>query len=612
MAALGKKVRPESLMVVGEIGSPGASVTSMEIGSLQRPSRDGFELTPLEGEQVALTGKERAQFALAGLSGQKGTVSDASLVSAEELVPSATSVDSSAEIDQKVPGSLPQSLSLSRREKLTVQHRRGASRGDAPQDLTPKEDAQNLSDRTGNQIPILQAMAAPVAVGSTEQELHVSAEPTSRDFGSRSKRPVFADGLAHQMSQRDAFSSSPATKLGGESKNSSTPSSESPGGTDLAPTASMNGGEAVLAGGATSRTKQSPSTGVAPASALTDRLTVEDAHERSDGFETFHSIVPPVGVALNIERANTTGQTFVESTSFAPVVIPNETMVSGMGNGFPLLRSEKLPTQRGAKIAAASVASLNGEKSGELESIKTFLKPIEQEVASYAEPVGTSVAKSKGVMPTAAIPTHPIASDSSNSASVWNETLSPALERTAAVDTMMLSPESTDSAHRAVEAVLTAADRVSSGGRQSVNLHFSVGGADLNVRVEMRADQVHATFRTDSPELRSALANEWQSVNSAINGENSMRLAPPVFTTNANLSNSSNPSSFAGGDGSSRQRDSRANQSQDDTFELGTSASSGRARFVRTVSSGDSILPATSGGERTVSPTLTRRLQTHA
>ena len=611
-AALEKNARAESLMVFGEVDSPNASAPLTEIGSLQRPLRDGFALTVGEGERVALMGKEREQFALAGPSRTAGTKSDVNVVSAEKMVSSASGVDFSTQIDQGSLLGLPQSSGPFRRVYSNNKQRAEGSQGEDHQYLKRMEAAPSVSDRTGNQIPVFQAIAVPVLSGFTVQQLYVPAESISPDFGSRSKQPVLADGFAHLTSHRASFSSSPAKELSGEQKNGGALSLELPGGTDLARTGSMNVGNAVVSGGVASGMNQLPTADFAPASALSDRLIAVDAHERPEGFDDFQSMVPPVGVDLNIERANPTAQAFVESTSFAGVVIPNETMASGMGNVFPLLRSEKTLNPHGAKIAAAPVYSRNGANSGDLELNKKLLNAVEYEFKSDVIRVGTSVANSDAVMPAAAITTHPIASDLSDRASMWNEMISPSLERTAAVDSSMHSTESTDSAYHAVEAVLTAADRVSSGGRQSVNLRFSVGGVDLDVRVEMRADQVHATFRTDSPELRSALANEWHSVNAAGNGESSLRLAAPIFTSNANLSNSSNTSPFAGGDGSSRQRDPRANQSQEGTFELGATAFPRRAHFVRTVSSGDSISPASSGGERTVSPALTRRLQTHA
>jgi hypothetical protein len=125
----------------------------------------------------------------------------------------------------------------------------------------------------------------------------------------------------------------------------------------------------------------------------------------------------------------------------------------------------------------------------------------------------------------------------------------------------MISSEPSVVAHRAVDAVMTAVERFSTGDRHAVQLQFSVGGADLAVRVEMRGDEVHTTFRTDSPELRSALAHEWQATTSDT-ADLSVRIATPVFSSN----DSANFSAFSG-DTASRQRDARSRRSEaEDVF----------------------------------------------
>ena len=100
-------------------------------------------------------------------------------------------------------------------------------------------------------------------------------------------------------------------------------------------------------------------------------------------------------------------------------------------------------------------------------------------------------------------------------------------------------------AQRAVEAVLTAAERSQSAGQHSVNLQFSLSGVDLAVRVQLRSGAVHATFRTDSPELRSALAEEWHSVSAQSAGA-PLRMVAPVFTSKEAMSSGH----FQGGGGS--------------------------------------------------------------
>jgi hypothetical protein len=112
-------------------------------------------------------------------------------------------------------------------------------------------------------------------------------------------------------------------------------------------------------------------------------------------------------------------------------------------------------------------------------------------------------------------------------------------------------------ARRAVESALAVADQYITGDKRSVKLQFTVGGEQLAVRVELKGNQVHTTFRTDSPELRSALAQEWQSVSAAQTGVRPQRLADPVFA-----SNSSTGQGMSSDSGAAHQRDSGARHPQ--------------------------------------------------
>lgn len=185
---------------------------------------------------------------------------------------------------------------------------------------------------------------------------------------------------------------------------------------------------------------------------------------------------------------------------------------------------------------------------------KTFLSAGDKQNTKQEPELGIGGAKSVPVMSTALFSSHrapapaPFAPASFAVAPVeWTSGGSPVAGGSAAVE-----------ARRAVETVLAAAERLASGERRSVSLDFSVGGNDLNVRVELRADEVHATFRTDSPELRSALAREWQAVNSA-EADRPHRLAEPMFTTSTAAAGGF--SAFTG-DGASRQRDPEARASE--------------------------------------------------
>ena len=84
-------------------------------------------------------------------------------------------------------------------------------------------------------------------------------------------------------------------------------------------------------------------------------------------------------------------------------------------------------------------------------------------------------------------------------------------------------------AQRAVETVLGLIDtqiRQADQNAGTVNLNFKFGHEDLSVRVQMRGGEIHTQFRTDSPELRAALATQWRTVTASAPTTQS-RLADP-------------------------------------------------------------------------------------
>jgi hypothetical protein len=99
-------------------------------------------------------------------------------------------------------------------------------------------------------------------------------------------------------------------------------------------------------------------------------------------------------------------------------------------------------------------------------------------------------------------------------------------------DQQQTAPQATDAtAQGAVEAALKAAELLASGNSaHAVNLQFSVGDADLSLRVELKNGELQATFATDSAQLRSDLAHEWQSTTAA-NSQSSLHATQPLFTT---------------------------------------------------------------------------------
>lgn len=109
-------------------------------------------------------------------------------------------------------------------------------------------------------------------------------------------------------------------------------------------------------------------------------------------------------------------------------------------------------------------------------------------------------------------------------------------------------------AERAVETVTNLVDTQFTASMQksgSVQLQLRFGGEDLSVRVEIKDGAVQTNFRTDSAELRSALAREWQVV-AAQSPEQMRRYLEPVFSPNTNTSPT--PSSDESPSSSGRQQ----------------------------------------------------------
>jgi hypothetical protein len=159
--------------------------------------------------------------------------------------------------------------------------------------------------------------------------------------------------------------------------------------------------------------------------------------------------------------------------------------------------------------------------------------------------------------------------------------------------------ETVSTAHEAVEVVLKTVEQASSQEQKSVNLRFSVGDLDLSVRVELHANQVRTTVRTDSPELRAALSQEWDAIASSTSGERTLKMVPAFVTASEN----SSLNSFSG-DTSSRQRDHRAGREAGERAVRVTSKSRGPAAATPVTSSNSGIAG--------IAPLTSRRLHTVA
>jgi hypothetical protein len=209
-----------------------------------------------------------------------------------------------------------------------------------------------------------------------------------------------------------------------------------------------------------------------------------------------------------------------------------------------------------ANFAEVTPGDLPLTEIGSDDADKYFVTASKELLVRHSAAVGTDVANLPPTMSDRFLPalTQPAAFDYAALAgtSVAGLEAEGAQGATALADSP--TPEVVNTAHRAVDVALRAVDSFASREQKSVDLQFSVGDAELNVRVELHADEVHTTFRTDSPDLRAALAQEWQSATShSLPGEKNFRLAPATFVSadasalNASLS-----------DASSRQREQKA------------------------------------------------------
>jgi hypothetical protein len=153
-----------------------------------------------------------------------------------------------------------------------------------------------------------------------------------------------------------------------------------------------------------------------------------------------------------------------------------------------------------------------------------------KEVATSYGRIGINVAKPEALMPATASTPTPAQVETENQ-TINSMPLS--LDSLVKEGGENAAGQVTQAARRAVEAVLSIADQTIATDQRTVRLQFTVGGEELAVRVELRGENVHTTFRTDSPDLRIALAHEWQSVSATQNGGRTQRLADPVFASNS-------------------------------------------------------------------------------
>jgi hypothetical protein len=236
-----------------------------------------------------------------------------------------------------------------------------------------------------------------------------------------------------------------------------------------------------------------------------------------------------VGASAGIRAATSTGSITVT------VLVPSERLAADATVAAPASSSDALAArlpESMAKIAVADGApSVDGRSTGgQVE--KNFLDASGQRVTSGAATTGISVAHSGANMPANFTARR-------NPANLPDPILPIVLRETSVAAAPVASAparaETTSTpapvlAHRAVETVWNVVDAQTNRPPTAgvVNLHFKFGGEDLDVRVQMRGGEVHTQFNTNSPDLRTALSNEWRAV-AGQGTQAGLRLADPVF-----------------------------------------------------------------------------------
>lgn len=212
---------------------------------------------------------------------------------------------------------------------------------------------------------------------------------------------------------------------------------------------------------------------------------------------------------------------------------PGEAMLPDEGTAEPADPADQgKPQPAAARFAAAPSATGAGEGERRPPAEKLFLKPTEQRVADTPESAGIAAAHGGIAMrtkPTITDGTEAVLSvdrgflaAERGSAPIAIEPPQPAVPRAE-----VLRPQ----AQQALAAVLRVVETQASHGSERpnrVDLRVDLGDEQLVVRVELRGDDVHTSFRTDSAGLRAALREEWPALASDQTGR-TWRLLEPQF-----------------------------------------------------------------------------------
>jgi hypothetical protein len=237
-------------------------------------------------------------------------------------------------------------------------------------------------------------------------------------------------------------------------------------------------------------------------------------------------LLPP-GLALGRNRAEAVAAAALAGTPRPPA--PGQAR-SALAPGAEARTAFRAETSVAAELPAENIAGATTETTGPRSGLvaksgKSFLNADKEEVKQDEVTLGTGGAKGESAMSLTSFQRRPLSefvppvASFNLTSDVGEAARTTGLGETASPARVAL---------RAVNAVAEVKEQIAAGGSSVVNMRFSVAGADLAVRVESRSGEVHVTFRSDSAELRSALAEEWQAVSASEAGR-PLRAIDPVF-----------------------------------------------------------------------------------
>jgi hypothetical protein len=191
-----------------------------------------------------------------------------------------------------------------------------------------------------------------------------------------------------------------------------------------------------------------------------------------------------------------------------------------------------------AKNAASPVSPGNSAPAADLSANKNFLSVEGSDDGVQGAGVGIPVAQSRSAM---AAPS----SERPTADELIVQAFAPENRSASAAPLADIREHRPSTiAQRAVEAVVEVVEAQAATRLQpapGVQLHLKLGGEDIAIRVELREGNVHTQFRTDSPEVRQAIAQEWSLLRTE-SPERTLRYLEPEFPADR-------PGSAPGGSG---------------------------------------------------------------